>query len=141
MVSQPASPSQSSTFPNYGGVASNAVNGCTTGKRKSANSTVTCTAGDDHSPWWEVDLEGLYDICKINIFNRDGLTWRDALKDYTVEAFCGGEVVWSSGIQTEFPDPEAMIPIPGGIVADSVRISKETKHLILAEVQVWGNSL
>ena len=31
-----------------------------------------------------------------------------------------------------------MILIPGGTAGDSVRISKSTKHLILAEVQVWG---
>ena len=41
--------SQSTTFPKYGGVASNAVNGSTTGKRKNANSTVTCTADGDNS--------------------------------------------------------------------------------------------
>ena len=129
---------QSTTWPNYGGVASNAVNGKTTGKRKNANSTVTCTANDDASPWWEVDLTGLYNICKINIFNRDLATERYKLNNFTVEVLRGGQVVWSSGTQTEVPEPEAMIPIPGGIVADSVRISKTTKHLILAEVQVWG---
>mmetsp|Transcript_21936 Transcript_21936/g.33338 ORF Transcript_21936/g.33338 Transcript_21936/m.33338 type:complete len:104 (+) Transcript_21936:55-366(+) len=58
----------------------------TTGKRKNANSAVTCTADGDNSPWWEVDLEGLHDICKINIFNRDSL-------HYTTVASCS----WDNG--------------------------------------------
>jgi len=36
--------------------------------------------------------------------------------------------------------PEAMISIPGGTTGNVVRLSKNTKHIILAEVQVWGTS-
>ncbi len=116
-------------------MASNAVNGSTTGKRRNTNSTVTCNADGDNSPWWEVDLEGLYDICKINVFNRDGTEYRYKLKDFTVEVLRGRKVVWSSGSQTEVPQPEAIISIPGGTTGDCVRVSKKTKDLILAEVQ------
>eukprot|EP01083_Nonionella_stella_P050436 134155_1 len=108
------------------------------GKRKNTGSTVTCTANNDNNPWWQVDLEGTYDIGKINIFNRHAAQYRKKLKDFTVDVMSRGKVVWSSGVQTEVPNPKAVIFIPGGAVGDLVKISKSTRHLILAEVQVMG---
>ncbi len=62
----------------YGGLASRAVDGNTSGDYRKGS--VTHTARGDRNQWWEVDLGGVYDIGTIKIFNRTDCCM-DRLKD------------------------------------------------------------
>jgi hypothetical protein len=57
--------SQSST--GWGGLASRAVDGNTSGNYWENSTTHT---NDYESPWWQVELEGTYPVQRIRIFNR-----------------------------------------------------------------------
>ncbi|MEZ4771981.1 MAG: discoidin domain-containing protein [Bacteroidia bacterium] len=61
--------SQSSNYNSSQGLAGKAVDGNTSGLWASGSVTHTTGAGEVN-PWWEVDLGALYDIDKIEIWNR-----------------------------------------------------------------------
>ena len=59
---------QSSNYHSSLGLSKNAVDGNTSGAW--GNRSVTHTREVENNPWWEVDLGAVYDISKIEIWNR-----------------------------------------------------------------------
>jgi len=124
---------QSSTI--YGASASRAVDGNTNQMWSGGSVTHTNNRQGDFSDWWEVDLEELFDISEIVVYNRlDGASYR--LNDYKLEVFDGTEVVYSKRIAEDSPTVQR-IRLGTDVIGNRVRISQALKQpLSLAEVQV-----
>lgn len=74
---------QSSDYVDYSG-ASNAVDGNTYGYWTGRGTTITHTLGEI-GPWWEVDLENVYEIQEIKIWNRvDPCCWNRLQNFYII---------------------------------------------------------
>lgn len=129
------------------GSASNAVDGNTRGSWSWKGNTITHTK-PENDPWWEVDLGAVYDISKIEIWNRtDACCW-NRLQNFHImvsktpikgnnkkqNQFQTGEHSFTTGAQP------SMI-LNGDRTGRYVRIfiSGENKFLSLAEVKVFGS--
>ncbi|MFK7908596.1 MAG: discoidin domain-containing protein, partial [Chitinophagales bacterium] len=98
---------------------------------------------EQNNPWWEVDLGAMYDISKVEIYNRT---------DCCSERI-GGAITYvkqtanEKGAALSIIDyQKGMSPIikvkPGKSVRGRyVRIAKKTGYLSLAEVKVYGNPI
>ncbi|MEO1262001.1 MAG: RICIN domain-containing protein [Bacteroidota bacterium] len=136
---------QSSTKYDARGAASNAIDGNKNGNWAWSNNSITHT-NDEKDPWWEVDLGGVYDISKIEIWNRRDCCW-DRLKNFhimvserpisnnstTQNQFIGGAHSFTSG------DHPSMI-LEGNKRGRYVRIflKADNMPLSLTEVEVHG---
>lgn len=124
---------QSSTA--YSGLPGRAVDGNTNGDYNFGS--VTHTNADENA-WWQVDLQGSYNISSINVSNRTDCC-SDRLTNYLVEIFNGNTVVWTSENHV-YPNPTAVIAVPN-VSGTTVKVSLiGTNSLSLAEVQVFGIS-
>lgn len=106
------------------------------------------TAGGDTNPWWMVDLQAVYYIKTVRIFNRGmdkfGIDVSHKLQNVTVTV---GET--ESAINTLcgfFPGPGTLsqivvIDCPTSPIGKFVKISKTTPGLTICEVDVFGNLL
>uniref|UniRef100_K1R9F3 Fucolectin-1 n=1 Tax=Magallana gigas TaxID=29159 RepID=K1R9F3_MAGGI len=105
------------------------------------------TATGENSPWWRVDLQAVYFIKSVRIFNRGmdiyGIDTSDRLRDVTitvgltesdVNTPCG--VFAGPGTLSQVVDIDCS-SVPKGRF---VKISKTTKILTLCEVEVFGYS-
>ncbi len=129
----------------YGGVASRACDGNTNG----AFGQNSCThTNDENDPWWELDLGAIYDVSKINIWNRtDECCWNRLQGFYVMCSetaitsnstasewqYKGGSCSFSSASQTN-------LSLEGNKRCRYVRvcIPGSMKVLSLAEVEVFG---
>ena len=138
---------QSSTYAGRG--AELAVDGDTNGDWYAGS--VQCTDWEAQ-PWWEVDLEGLYEIEAIEIWNRTGsVASKSRLSAFYVlvsETPFGSETplaelrtqaeVWSYYVDG-YPDPQILLGV--GCTGRYIRIQlTEETHLHMAEVKVFGTA-
>ena len=92
--------------------------------------------------WWQVDLQGLFSISKIDVYNRTDCC-SDAIVGSTVQILKGATVVWSGTIPNKGSTVAAAnmlisLPVPS-VVGDHVKIlNKPGQNLQLAEVEVFG---
>nr|XP_034316141.1 fucolectin-1-like [Crassostrea gigas] len=106
----------------------------------------SCTKGGDTNPWWMVDLQAVYDIDYVRIFNRGMDKWgadvANRLRDVTVTVGitesdvstpCG--VFAGPGTLSQVVDIYCPNTLPKGRF---VKISKTTDFLTLCEVEVFG---
>ena len=137
---------QSSTKYAPNGAASFAVDGNKNGNWSWNNNSITHTK-DEKDPWWEVDLGSVYDVSKIEIWNRRDCCW-DRLQNFylmvsenpisgnstTQDQFVGGAHSFTSG------DHPSMI-LEGNKRGRYVRIflKGDGKPLSLTEVEVYGS--
>lgn len=137
------SASQSTT--GFGGLASRAIDGNTSGEW--GDGSVSHTARGDNNPWWEVDLGSGFQIESINIWNRTDCC-ADRLNPFTVAVFDYSHVLIASLPWASTPSPSQLFAVPTNIaLTQFVRISQSlTDHpdinqrfLQLAEVQVFAN--
>lgn len=137
---------QSSTKYDQNGAASNAVDGKTTGTWAGSNNTITHT-NDQDDPWWEVDLGGVYDISKIEIWNRtDECCWNRLQNFYVMVS--ENPISANSTTQNQYDaGPHAFTTSghPSMILNSNKKgryvrifISGKNKVLSLAEVQVYA---
>ncbi|XP_065934329.1 fucolectin-like [Magallana gigas] len=108
----------------------------------------TSTAGGDTTPWWLVDLQAVYSIRSLRIFNRGMDEWgqdvSDRLRDVTVTV-----VLTESDVNTPcgfFAGPGTLsqlvvIDCPTLPQGRFVKISIITEYLTLCEVEVFGYSV
>jgi hypothetical protein len=137
--------SQSST--NYGGVATRAVDGNTSGNW--GDNSVTHTMVEDQ-PWWYVDLGSLQPIQEVKLWNRTDCCG-DALADFYL--FVSDEPFTSTDLQTTQAQPSVTTYHMGGTPGTSTTINVQrmaryirvqlgrNDRLSLAEVQVWAGTL
>ncbi|MFA6102843.1 MAG: glycosyl hydrolase family 18 protein [Victivallaceae bacterium] len=121
---------QSSTYSTA--VAGRAVDGNTDGNYY--NNSVTHTGLGGTNAWWEVDLQGTFNINQIRIWNRTDSA-PDRLSNFYVYILDESRnVVWSH-LEAPYPTP-AVTLVPGGEYGRYVRISGPN-ILSLSEVQVY----
>jgi hypothetical protein len=118
----------------HGGVSSRAVDGNTDGSWKRGSVTHTRESTD---PYWEVNLEDIYTIDTIKVYNRiDCCTTR--LTDFTVTIYnTNGVQVWSKLVPGNAPYLSTIsVPsIEGSIVR--ISLSGASRTLSLAQVEVF----
>ncbi|MCG8311252.1 MAG: Ig-like domain-containing protein [Cytophagales bacterium] len=141
-LNKPAS--QSST--DYGGVPERALDGNTHGVY--SGGSVTHTTNESH-PWWEVDLESVYSITDINIYNRTDDCCRDRLANYHVFVsdvpFTSTDLnttINQSGVGNFYQSSQAGTPTTIAVNRSGryVRVQLVgTNVLSIAEVQVMTN--
>lgn len=141
--------SQSSTYTNLGKLtpqyyrireldeqacAAKAVDGCTNGNFSS--NTVTHT-NMDNKAWWQVDLETMYQIGRIEIYNRTDCC-KERLKDFRVAILNQNqEEIWSNPHIDSGDSQLIRIDVPG-VNGRFVKIQLNgTNYLHLAEVKVF----
>ncbi|WP_317197644.1 carbohydrate-binding protein [Neotamlana laminarinivorans] len=126
---------QSST--GYGGVASRAIDGNTSGVWN--QNSVTHSATNEYQSWWQVRLANDTNIEEIVIWNRTNCCM-DRLSNFDVFVYnVAGNQVYKTTI-TETPTPSVTINT-GGVFGNRVRVKlKDSQPLSLAEVQVFGES-
>lgn len=102
------------------------------------NGSVTHT-NNEAQPWWRIDLEGLYDISEIKIWNRtDSSTAR--LSDYDVTILDENEQsVWTN-YQASIPSPSISL-LPDTVGQYVVIQLRGTDPLSLAEVEIFGSAI
>ena len=135
--------SQSSTA--YSSPASNAVNGNTSGKYSRNSSNDITHTNDENGGWWQVDLGAIYDIDRIEIWNRTDCCW-DRLKNFYVTRWAfpiGGNIkegYGTSGPHAFTSGSHPSMNLPGEFIGRYVRVwlDNGTKPLSLGEVQVFG---
>jgi hypothetical protein len=97
----------------------------------------------EFEPWWQVDLEGTYEIEKVIIYNRQDLGRTDRLQGVLVEIFFDGSVVWSTSPAISVnPDPVVVVSnVSPNVQGDSVKLSfpGKTGYVNIAEVQVMAH--
>ncbi|XP_052691956.1 uncharacterized protein LOC128169993 [Crassostrea angulata] len=108
----------------------------------------SCTEGGDTNPWWLVDLQAVYFITSVRIFNRGmdkwGLDVSDRLRNVTVtEGLTESDVNTPCGF---FAGPGTLsqlvvIDCPTLPQGRFVKISMITEYLTLCEVEVFGYSV
>ncbi|MDW5290828.1 T9SS type A sorting domain-containing protein [Formosa sp. PL04] len=124
---------QSTTLSNA--AASRAIDDNTNGVFTSGS--VTASIGPD--AWWEVELDGSYNINDINIFNRTDTCCTERLANFTVSVInSNGTPSFSETITTT---PTSSVTIDaGGALGNTIRVqSNLITTLNLAEVQVYGD--
>ncbi len=136
---------QSSTA--YGGIAGRANDDNTSGIWN--NGSVSHT-GNELSPYWQVDLQALYTINNVEVWNRTDCCM-DRLTNYDLFVsdvpFVSGDLnttlnqsgVWNS-FNANYPNPSTAITV--NRTGRYVRVQLANQgELSLAEVKVFGNSL
>ncbi|MDW5290823.1 T9SS type A sorting domain-containing protein [Formosa sp. PL04] len=99
--------------------------------------SVTASQGPD--AWWEVELDGSYNISDINIFNRTDCC-SERLADFTVSVINSNGTTTFSKTITTTPNPSVTLDA-GGALGNTIRVqSNLTTALNLAEVQVFGSA-
>ncbi|XP_065935782.1 fucolectin-like [Magallana gigas] len=104
------------------------------------------TAKGDYNPWWRVDLQGVYFIKSVRIFNRGmdtyGIDTSDRLRNVTVTVgLTESDVNTPCGV---FAGPGTLSQLVVDIDCSSVprgrfvKIAKTTLALTLCEVEVFG---
>ncbi|MEO1262000.1 MAG: DM9 repeat-containing protein [Bacteroidota bacterium] len=137
---------QSSTKYDQNGAASNAVDGNKNGNWSWNSNSLTHTQ-DEKDAWWEVDLGAVYDVSKIEIWNRRDCCW-DRLKNFYVMV-SEGPISSNSTTNNQFVsgansfttgDHPSMI-LEGNKRGRYVRIflKADNMPLTLAEVEVYGS--
>ena len=133
------------TFTDLGALASRAVDGNTDGDFSNGSVTLTERLSQ---PYWQVDLEGGYDIGFVNLFNRTDGSGGDALKDFWVLV---NDVPFSSGnLNAVLEDPGVWTEFRAGIAgaSETIDVNRTGRYvrvqlnggddvLSLAEVQVF----
>uniref|UniRef100_A0A7S4S2X3 Fucolectin tachylectin-4 pentraxin-1 domain-containing protein n=1 Tax=Ditylum brightwellii TaxID=49249 RepID=A0A7S4S2X3_9STRA len=97
-------------------------------------------------PWWEVDLDGTFDIHAIRIYPRGDKVEADyQLNHLTVEVFKDGskEAVWKEYYEgAPFMSKDHTFKLPGGKVGNRVKISKNNVkgygYICMNQVQVFA---
>ncbi|MDW5290818.1 T9SS type A sorting domain-containing protein [Formosa sp. PL04] len=118
-----------------GAAASRAIDDNTNGLFNSGS--VTASQGPD--AWWEVELDGSYNISDINIFNRTDTCCTSRLANFTVSVINSAGTTTFSQTITATPNLSVTIDA-GGALGNTIRVqSNLTTTLNLAEVQVYGN--
>lgn len=105
------------------------------------NNSIQHTSDSDNNPEWEVDLLGKFKLTSVTIFNRIDRPWSNrlsgaivAIKDETKKLLYTSDPLSATDIQTvEVPDD-----VPSEV--RYVTVSKATRYLHVAEVQVFGSS-
>jgi hypothetical protein len=127
------------------GAASNAIDGITNGAWDFGS--VSHTGIGDPAPWWQVELDGNYEIDRLVFWNRTDPCCMLRLSNFRVRVLAGdGSDVYQEDFFTDlsYPDTtsEGFEISLGGIEGRTVRIevlgnsSDGTMYLNLAEVQV-----
>ena len=113
------------------------------GNRNGQNGPSSITHTQNGSAeWWQVDLQGLFSISKIDVYNRTDCC-SDAIVGSTVQILKGATVVWSGTIPNKGSTVATAnmlisLPVPS-VVGDHVKIlNKPGQNLQLAEVEVFG---
>jgi len=134
-------------------VAFLAIDGLTDGNH--SHGSVTHTSGnqtEDPTPWWKVDLGGMFPLSRIVLWNRTDCC-SSRLSNFRVSVLDGADgEVWGQDFFIDgvgYPDPALggfEIPLPGGTTGQVVKVAilgpnagKEAV-LSLAEVQVFGSA-
>ncbi len=137
--------SQSSTI--YGGTASRANDGNTNGDWYANSVTHT---NDEMAPWWQVDLQDVYLIDHIEVWNRTNSCCRERLTNYYVfvsdqpfSTFNLSTTLNQQGVSnyynSAFPNPSSSIAV--NRTGRFVRLQLSGQGVInLAELQVFGNA-
>jgi len=132
--------SQSATI--WEGASSRAVDGNTNGNW--GGNSVTHTPENAANPWWEVDLQGSYEISKINLFGRTDCC-SDRLRGVVVTVLNGEEEVWSYIHSNQNPPNKLELDVEDSdtdtdfIIGSKVRVSLTPRGTIsLAEVEILG---
>jgi alpha-L-fucosidase len=131
----------------YGGAASRAVDGNTSGNY--FNNSVTHTAGAAAQDWWQVDLGKLYTLDTVNLWNRTDCC-TDRLSNFVVLA-SPTDMTGKTLAQLQADATVKNVPVTslggsaslavalGGFSGRYVRVQLTgTNNLSLAEVQVLG---
>jgi hypothetical protein len=123
----------------YGGKAQRAVDGNTNGNWAGASVTHT----NNQSPWWEVDLGGLYDISSIRIWNRTDCC-RQRLTGFQIlvgatPITANDTRVFGGGLKSFGGENSKEFKSTANTRGRYVRISlPHQDYLSLAEVEVFG---
>eukprot|EP00978_Attheya_sp_CCMP212_P033015 scaffold131467_cov85-Attheya_sp.AAC.1 len=107
------------------------------------NGTCSHTRTLVNNPWWQVDLEGPYEIHDFFIYNRIVDCCSERLLRLQVKIFLDGSVVWSSRPTVIVGNPVVVIINVSPIVqGDTVKLSIPgmIEYLSMPEVQ-WLGSL
>jgi hypothetical protein len=117
--------SQSSDYGTY--YASKAING---------NDGDTQITGRELKPWWEVDLEGDYDLTRVKITNRG--SYQSRLKNFDVFYYDAARNEIASYYYPYAVGANVTLPLAGENVRH-VRVQlRGTEYLHMAEVEVLG---
>jgi len=129
---------QSSTNPG-GAVSSGAVDGNTSGNY--GDGSVTHTQ-QESNPFWEVDLQDMFVIDNIKVYNRIDDCCRGRLSGFTVTVWNENYEAWTFQHSGGIPDDITSIDVPD-IVGDKVEVMLPgtERVLSLAEVQVFGRPI
>ena len=128
--------SQSSTNAKYGGEASRAIDGITSGNWSGGSVTHTEV---ESNPWWEVQLDNTYNIGDIKVFNRTDGCCKGRLTYYTVSVMNNGTTTFSQSF-TSFPNPSTLVNA-GNATGNVVRIQLDQGNVLsLAEVEVYAGT-
>ncbi len=136
-------PAAQSSVSSWGGLPELAVDGNTDGIW--VNGSVMHT-NSESEPWWQVDLEGIYDISQIALWNRveDAQRTTNLYVFVSEEPFVSSRLVdirsqpgvWHFHVQQQVQYPTV---IPVNRRGRFVRVQlADTQYLHLAEVEVWG---
>ena len=131
--------SQSST--GFGGVASRGIDGNRSGTWGHASVTHT---NSQANAWWQVQLDGDYDLGQINLWNRTDCC-SDRIDPFTIAVYDGANVVWSQSVQTfvnnindGLANTSGMQFDLGVVTGDRVRITLNgTNYLSVAELEAF----
>eukprot|EP00105_Crassostrea_gigas_P030471 XP_011452784.1 PREDICTED: fucolectin-like isoform X1 [Crassostrea gigas] len=100
-----------------------------------------CTNVGDLYPWWSVDLQAVYNITSVRIFNRDNSDVAARLRYVNVTV---GQTESDANTPCGFfagPGTAAQLVVidcPSSPQGRFVKISAETEYLTLCEVEVFG---
>ena len=132
--------SQSST--DWGGIASRAIDGNTSGDYSKASITHTSTAGQ---PWWQVELAQWVTINRVRIYNRTNNCCASRLDNFVIQLSNDPyfqNIIYQTNNQRYFGGASKDFNIPN-VRAKYVRVrlqTSDTNPLSLAEVEVYGEA-
>jgi len=136
---------QSSTI--YGGNADLAIDGDTNGEF--GNGSVTHTAYELNA-WWEVDLEGVYNINYIEVWNRIDICCKDRMARFNIfvseepfESYDFQTTINQAGVWTVYEDryPEPMVRFNVAKKGRYIRLQlSDSQEICLAELIAMGSS-
>jgi hypothetical protein len=112
--------------------------------------SVTHTAHDRSNPWWKVDLEKVYKVERIEVYNRSDGCCMDRILGFVVEVYQGdtsesNRVYTSSAlsitntVEYVYNFDLSTMNVSGDIVR--ITITGQNKILSLAEVRVYSNEV
>lgn len=127
---------QSSNYSSSMGLSKNAVDGNTNGNWSSGSVTHT---GANRQAWWEVDLEKVFSIDTIMVYNRaDCCSTR--LSNFNVIITHNGKETWNQN-HPGSAKQKTTFAVPKNVKGDKVKVQLQgSNYLSLAEVEVFGES-